>query len=64
MNTTTTPAKISYYRLLQASYRRAEQLLREISEHPHRYHPAKKQETADYLTQLRKEMGKFHIDQS
>ncbi|MFC7442902.1 hypothetical protein [Laceyella putida] len=60
---TTAPAKKSYYRLLQASYQRAEQILHEISLHPQQYHPAKKQEMMAYMNQLKREMRKFHIDE-
>lgn len=59
---TTAPAKKSYYRLLQASYQRAEQILHDITLHPQRYHPAKKQEMMAYLNQLQREMREFHIN--
>jgi hypothetical protein len=57
-----TPAKRSYYRLLQASFKRAERLLEEMNRYPEKYSPERRNETFAYLIQLQKEMAKLKIE--
>jgi len=55
------PAKKSYFRLLQASYLRAKKLADEMAEHPERYSSERIRETLAYLAHLQKEMAQYHL---